>query len=286
MKFAFFGSPEFAAIVLDKIISAGLVPDILIANPDRPAGRKQVLTPPETKKLISARELSSQVKIFQPEKPALVISQLEELSADFFVVAAYAKIIPKSVLAIPRLGTIGVHPSLLPKYRGATPIQSALLGGEKKTGVALYLMSPGVDDGPVFTERELAILPHDNYMTLMPRLAELGGEMLAELIPRFLSGVPEPKPQDESEATLTKKFTSDDGFIDENELARAMGGENGLAFSLHNKIRAFYPEPGAWTKKSGMRIKLLESEFQNGALKLLRIQKEGKKPESFRPGVI
>ncbi len=280
MKFVFFGSPEFASMVLRKIIAAGFVPDALVCNPDRPAGRKKIITPPETKKLIASEGLAGLVKILQPEKPAEVIPALQELQPDFCVVAAYAKIIPKSVLAVPRLGTIGVHPSLLPKYRGASPIQSALLAGEKETGVALYLLGPGLDDGPILAVNRLPIADSDDYELLLPKLAELGGGMLAELIPEFRKGGVRPAPQDESRATFTKKFTADDGFVEDLDLRAAM--ETGVgADELHNKIRALGAEPGVWTMRGGKRLKLLSSEVLNGKLRLRQIQWEGKTPENF-----
>lgn len=285
MKFVFFGSPEFAAMVLDKIISAGFAPEAIVCNPDRPVGRKQVITPPETKKLILERGLADKIKVLQPEKPSLILSDLQAMQPDFFVVAAYAKIISKAVLDIPRLGTVGVHPSLLPKYRGASPIQSAILSGEKETGVALYLLGPGVDDGPVFAEENLSIAENENYAEILPRLAELGGRMLAELIPALLNESAKPLPQDEDEATLTKKFTGEDGFVPEEEIAAAMHGDSLKVHAVHNKIRALGEEPGVWTLKNGKRIKLLSSELENGALRIRRIQKEGGVPEDNRGAI-
>src|SRR6266481_8138985 len=156
MKYVFFGTPEFAAIVLDELIAAGFLPDAIICNPDRPAGRKKVITPPPVKKLIAERGLESQTKILQPEKPTPeLFKEFDDI--DFFVVAAYAKIIPQSILDIPRLGAIGVHPSLLPKYRGSSPIQSAILAGEMETGVTLYMLDHKMDHGPMLAaERVMA----------------------------------------------------------------------------------------------------------------------------------
>src|ERR1700690_3293179 len=139
MKYVFFGSPRFAAIVLQKLIDGGIAPAAGVCNPDRPVGRKKIVTPPPVKTLVVST--SSEIDILQPEKlDDMFTKRLAAIEPDFFVVAAYAKIIPANVLAIPRLGTIGTHPSLLPKYRGASPIQAALLGGDAKTGTTLYLM--------------------------------------------------------------------------------------------------------------------------------------------------
>jgi methionyl-tRNA formyltransferase len=277
MKYVFFGSPRFARIVLETLLDSGFPPAALVTNPDKPAGRKHILTPPETKQLLSER--FPETVIFQPEKLREIRENLVALNPDFFVVAAYAKIIPQSILDIPRLGTIGVHPSLLPRYRGASPIQSALLHGETSSGVTLYLLGAGVDDGPVFAQKNLAIGENENYAELEGSLAALGGKMLAELIPHFLEGKAETAPQEDAKATLTKKFVTQDGFIDEQDLNAAKENPD-LARTLHDKIRALGKEPGAWTVKNGKRLKLLRSAIKNGRLLLSEIQWEGKKPET------
>src|SRR3989344_5918744 len=139
MKFVFFGSPEFAAIVLEKLIKAGFMPAAVVCAPDAPAGRKKIPTPPPAKVRIMNYEerIKNKIQILQPETLSIIHDSLFVIQPDFFIVAAYAKIIPKEILDIPRLGTIGVHPSLLPKYRGASPIQSAILNDEAETGTTL-----------------------------------------------------------------------------------------------------------------------------------------------------
>ncbi len=285
MKYIFFGSPRFAKIVLEKLIAAGLPPMALVCNPDRPVGRKHVITPPETKILAMSSELragGTDIKILQPEKLSALSSELAALSPDFFVVAAYAKIIPQSILDIPRLGTIGVHPSLLPKYRGASPIQSALLHGERDTGVTLYKLGAGVDDGPVLGSRTLEIGGIDTYEVLERKLAELGGTMLADMIPQFMRGEVHAIPQDDAKATFTKKFETQDGFVADADVGEALCGGSHLVQTIHNKIRALGAEPGVWTIKNNKRLKLLESEIRDGKLVLRKIQWEGKKPETLQ----
>jgi methionyl-tRNA formyltransferase len=282
MRFVFFGSTEIATVTLQKLLAAGYIPNILVCNPDRPVGRKKILTPPETKQLILEKDLGDQVAILQPDKVSAIKRELTDLQPDFFVVAAYAKIIPPSVLAIPRLGTIGVHPSLLPKYRGASPIKSVLLAGERISGVTLYLLQAGIDDGPIFAAEELKIDPEDTNATLAPKLAELGGYMLVRLIPAFFTGTEVPKPQDHTQATFTRKFGSEDAFVPEEDLRQALLGNEPSGRRIHNLIRGFTPEPGAWTTKNGKRIKLLAARLREGKLELLTIQKEGKTPEPFR----
>ncbi len=296
MKYIFFGTPEFAAAVLDKLVAAGFSPAAVVCNPDKPAGRKKIITPPAVKRWVVDHESGdkNRIKILQPEK--LDQSFLDSLlkisdSFDFFVVVAYAKIIPGSILKLPRLGVIGVHPSLLPKYRGATPIQSVILSGEAITGVTLYLMDEKVDHGPILAASNLELVRTGirpggpqilnlNYLELQKELTELAGNLLVEMLPKFLAGNITPQKQDEARATYTKKFTSEEARIDPEELSKALSGENPeLALNIDRKIRALNPEPGVWTTKDGKRMKLLEAEIVGEKLRLKTIQMEGKKPQ-------
>ena len=150
MRYVFFGTPEFAAIVLRQLLDANLLPVGVVCNPDRPVGRKKVITPPPVKSLVMKHETWN-IPVLQPEKlDERFMLQVSSFMPELFVVAAYARIIPRSILDIPANGAIGVHPSLLPRLRGASPIQSAILNGEQNTGVTLYHMDTEVDHGPVF----------------------------------------------------------------------------------------------------------------------------------------
>ena len=278
MKYVFFGTPRFAAIILEKLIDAGMPPVALVCNPDRPVGRKQIITPPETKTLVISNQTLG-IKIFQPEDPSLLMSSVKALMSDFFIVAAYAKILPKEILEIPKLGTIGVHPSLLPKYRGPSPIQSVILADEKETGVSLFLMDGRVDHGPVISHQTLVINDEDDYEALEEGLARLAADLLVETLPNFAEGKMTPLPQDEPQATYSKKFTSEDAFITPEDLELATSGASPeKAIEIHRKTRALNPEPGVWTTKNGKRFKLLETGLQNYKLLLKRIQEAGKKP--------
>lgn len=280
MNFVFFGTPEFAAIILKKLIDAKISPALVICNPDRPVGRKKVITPPPVKRLIMNYEsgIRDKIKILQPEKldPSLFI--IPNSSFDIFIVAAYAKIIPEKILAIPKLGTIGIHPSLLPCHRGATPIQTAILTGDEVTGVTLYLLDQKVDHGPVLAMRELEI-QNSNFEILNRKLAELGAELLVEILPEFLRGEIKPEEQNEKEATFTKKFKIEDAFVDLNKDDPVI---------IERKVRALNPEPGVFTlsqSKGGLRrMKILEAEIIDGKLKLKKIQIEGKKPFDVTQG--
>lgn len=279
MRFVFFGTPEFAKIVLKKMVEGGCVPDVVICNPDRPTGRKKTITFPLTK--ILAKEYK--IKTWQPEK--LVHDEFESRvdGIDFAVVAAYAKIIPQNIVDFPKFGTIGVHPSLLPKYRGASPIQSVLLNGEYETGVTLYLMDEKLDHGPILAQRKTIIGDHEDYSHLERRLAELGGVLLAETLPDFYKGKIKPVAQDEDRATSTKKFLTQDAFVDYKDLLEAGKGNMEKATKINRMIRAFVVEPGAWTLRPAQdklqRVKLLASEVVASGLKLKKTQIDGGKPK-------
>jgi len=249
---------------------------VVICNPDRPVGRKKVVTPPPVKQLVVANNWP--IKIWQPEKLDFSNYKLNIGRTDFAVVAAYAKIIPKEILNMFRLGVIGVHPSLLPRYRGASPIQSMILSGEAETGVTLYLMDEKMDHGPVLAQNMYHVAQNTTYLELMEALAKVGGDLLVETIPKFLAGEIKPKSQDHERTTFTKKITIEDALISEEELKSALAGDKEMAIRIDRMIRALNPEPGSYTVREGKRIKLLKSEIQGEKLILKEIQMEGKKP--------
>jgi len=284
MNYIFFGTPDFAAIILEKLIGAGLPPTLLVCNPDRPVGRKKVITPPQAKIVAEKHGIG----IYQPEKLEIRNLKLEIGEADFAIVASYAKIIPKNILELFPKGIIGVHPSLLPKYRGPTPIQSVILNGEAETGVTLYLLDEKVDHGPILARRALENndLRTINYVKLHNALANLGADLLIETLPKFIEGKIKPVAQNEAEATFTKKFENRDGYVDL---------EKDDPVIIEKKVRALNPEPGVWTiitaetaslirankKIIGKRMKILEAEVINNKLKLKKIQFEGGKPQTL-----
>ncbi|MFH1246559.1 MAG: methionyl-tRNA formyltransferase [Candidatus Liptonbacteria bacterium] len=302
MKFIFFGTHYASTIVLEKLVAAEYVPAAIVTNPDRPAGRKQVLTPPPVKEFVLSHNLrgasgaavvssnsGDSIRIFQPEKVGDIRDELVVLSADLFIVAFYGKLIPKSILNLPRLGTIGIHPSLLPAYRGPSPVQTAILDGAPQTGTTLYMMDEKMDEGPILVQEILPSYRPDekSNIPLWEELAALGGEMAVHVLPALTDGSLKPTPQDRNAATYTKKFSSEDGFIPEKDFAAATGGtsagatDSQLAISVHRKMLAFTPEPGAWTMENGKRIKLLEGKVERRCLVITRLQREGKKPESY-----
>lgn len=284
-KFLFFGTPEFASIILQKLIAAGFIPLGVICNPDRPVGRKKIITSPPTK--ILANRLN--IPVLQPEKIEVeslkkeIHKKTKSRFFDFFIVAAYSKIIPAKILKIPRLGVIGVHPSLLPKYRGPSPIQSTILNGEKVTGVTLYLLDEKMDHGPILAKKEM-LVDNLSFPNLSKNLAELGGDLLAQILPKFLKKEITPLPQNETEATYTKKIKTEDGFIDKELLEEAVKIGGKTALIVERKVRALNPEPGVWTvflykNQIKKRLKIIEVGLENNKLSLKQIQLEGQRPQ-------
>jgi len=288
MKFIFFGTPEFAAIILEKLIQAELMPEAVICNPDKPTGRKQIITPPLVKVLAQKYGLT----VYQPKDKTELLEIVKNLQPDLAVTAAFGMIFPKEILEIPKYGFINVHPSLLPKYRGPTPIQTAILNGDKETGVSLFLIDEEMDHGPILAKRELEF-PISNFQfpILSQKLAELGADLLIQFLESLISqkltnnikevGLPniELKPQDESQATYTKKFETKDAYIEPADLEKAenQGGE--IAIEIERKIRALNSEPGIWTLQNGKRMKILEAILTpENKIKLKKIQFEGKNP--------
>lgn len=289
-NFIFFGTPEFAADVLEKLLNRGMVPKAVVCNPDRPIGRKKIVTPPAVKLLVLEHQLQDptlNIAILQPETlDEQFIETLKAFSPDVFVVAAYAKLLKQNVLDIPKHGTIGVHPSLLPAYRGASPMQTTLLDGVDITGTSLFLIDEKMDHGPIIAQETVQIGTM-NYIMLAKKLSEVSGELLAKVLPDFLSGKIVPQEQDHNKATFTKKFTTEDGFIDIHDIERAQMEGGDIALTIERKIRALNPEPGTWTITSALcnmhfgqekRVKLLEADVSmEHTLILKEIQIEGKK---------
>ncbi len=282
-RYIFFGTPRFAEIVLEGLIAAGMPPAAVVCNPDRPAGRKHVIVPPPTKTL--AIRTSADIDIIQPEQlDETFVRRIEKLRPELFVVAAYAKIIPAAILAIPRGGTLGVHPSLLPAYRGASPIQSAILAGETRTGATIYMMDEKMDHGPIVAQKPLMFDPlSTSYETLEWELAALSATLLVRAIPSVMDGTARPVPQDGSRATFTKKFTAENGFVKDTELDAACDGASDKAELIVRTVNALNPEPGVWTLRGGKRIKLLVARMEGGALALVTVQEEGQRPKRLLP---
>ena len=235
-RIIFLGTPEFAAEILQGLLArSDLEIAAVFTQPDRPVGRSKKLRPSAVKELALKHGLT----IFQPEnlKDEQAQGLIEELNPDLLIVAAYGLILPKAVLDIAPNGAINVHASLLPKYRGAAPIQQALLNGEQVTGITIMQMEPGLDRGPILLQRALAIGIDDTAQTLHDQLAKLGQTLLLQTISRLQQGSIVPVRQDDSLATYAPKLQKKDGEIDWHK----------SAWEVHNHIRAMFPWPGAFT---------------------------------------
>lgn len=237
------GSPNFAIPSLRRLAAEMQVVGV-VTQPDRPAGRGRVLTPPPVKELAD----SLGIDVIQPQRLRApeAFEQLAAWQPDLIVVTAFGQILRQNVLDLPPYGCINVHASLLPRWRGAAPIQAALLHGDKEAGVTIMKMDAGVDTGPMLSQRATPIDPDDNAATLSDRLAELGAELLLETLPGYLRGEIKPQPQDESRATYASMLKKEDGLLDFSQPAE----------DLANKVRAYNPWPGAFFHWGGQLIKV------------------------------
>lgn len=246
LRIVFMGSPVFAVPALKTLAQQYQIVGV-VTQPDRHAGRGRTLTPPPVKCL--AVELG--LPFIQPQKMAQsdAIDQLRAWQPDVIVVTAYGQILRPEVLSLPQYGCVNVHASLLPRWRGAAPIQAAILHGDVQTGITIIRMDAGVDTGPVLSQHTLPILPTDNSSILSERLAKLGGEVLIDILPAYLNGEIQPKPQDEAQATYSRMLKKEDGELDFTRTST----------SLEHKVRAFQPWPGAFTTWQGQILKIIHS---------------------------
>jgi methionyl-tRNA formyltransferase len=243
-RVVFFGTPAFAVPSLSALIASGANIAAVVTQPDRPRTRSHSTLLPSP---VKVRALEAQLTILQPERPRgeEFLNAFRALNADIGVVVAYGHLLPPELLAIPRVGCVNVHASLLPRWRGAAPIQWALLSGDPETGVTIMRVEKGLDTGAVWHERDTAISEADTAATLTERLSELGAEALMEVLPRILLGA-EPRPQDSVGATHAPKIDRATARIRWNESAHAVSC----------RIRAMDPAPGAWTTVAGVELKV------------------------------
>ena len=235
MKYVFFGSSEFAKIVLEKLLQNNLKPVLVVTQPPKPKGRKQILSP----SLIQIFAEQEKISCFVPTNLNVedFIQTIKNLQPDLILLTAYGKIIPSVLLKLPPKGFINLHPSLLPKWRGATPIQSTILAGDKEAGVTLFLMDEQIDHGPIIQNTVYSIqYTRITYSELSKQLAEIGADLIIKTIPRWLNGEIIPLPQDESLATYCHKITSEDEKINWQTSAE----------EIDRKVRALNPNPGVY----------------------------------------
>jgi methionyl-tRNA formyltransferase len=272
--FVFFGTPRFSVRVLDALEAHGLTPALIITAPDRPAGRGQEMKPSPVKEWALARGID--VETPEKIKDGVLAGELRNSQWSFFVVAAYGKIIPKDILDIPQNGTLNVHPSLLPKFRGPSPVLSALLADQREGGVSVMLLDEEMDHGPILAQASIDIAPEDWPMKgsiLEDLFATEGGNVLAETIPEWVKGSIEPVVQNHDEATYTRKWTDADAKLDI---------EKGDARANLLKIRAFDKNPRAYfLDLNGKRVIVTDAEIIDGKLQIISVIPEGKKEISY-----
>jgi len=249
------GTPKFGAIILEKLADSRYKPILVVTETDKPVGRKKVLTPPPVKVVAEKYE----IPVLQPEKIRNSESEIRNLKPDLIIVAAYGKILPEEILEIPKYGCLNVHPSLLPRWRGPSPVQFAILNGDTDSGVTIMKIAEKVDAGPVLIQRKLKLEGNETYDVLHDKLGEMGGDLLIEIIPEWITGKIDPQLQDESRTTYTRILKKEDGKIDWEKSAE----------EIERQIRAFNLWPGIFTfwEKSGklIRIKILKARVLNRA---------------------
>jgi len=288
MRLVFLGTPAFAVPTLERLVAAGHQVLAVVTQPDRPSGRGQRPSPPPVKEAAARMGLA----VRQPERVRLpeAVEFLRALGAEAMVVVGYGQIIPQSVIDLAPLGIINVHASLLPKYRGAGPVQWAILNGETRTGVTTMRIDAGLDTGDMLMKTWTEIGPDENAVELGARLAAMGAALLVETLAGLAAGTIVPEKQDASQATYARLLKKEDGMVEWSEPAPA----------IHNRVRGLQPWPGAYTIFRGQTLHVWKSRLVpshwpasgpgrisavkplvvscgSGALELLEVQLEGRK---------
>lgn len=269
MRIIFFGTPDFAVPSLKALVEAGEEIAAVVVQPDRPKGRGlKVEYPP-----IKEYALQKNIFVLQPTdiRDIKFFEVMKKMQPDLGVVVAYGKILPEALLNIPKHGFINVHASLLPKYRGASPIQYALLNGERRTGITILQMTPQLDAGNIILQEETAIAPDDNAGTLSDKLAEQGAKLLVKSVEMLKGRKVHSVPQDEKQVTYAPRLKKEQGLIDWAKTPA----------EIHNFIRAMAPWPGAYTEVKGKKLKVKRTKIEEGKLVILEVQPEGKKKMSY-----
>ncbi|HTK09957.1 MAG TPA: methionyl-tRNA formyltransferase [Ktedonobacteraceae bacterium] len=259
LRIIYMGTPQFAVPALEALIAHAAPGDLLpegyeivtvITRPDKPAGRgREIVYSP-----VKQCALQHQIPVWQPGSLKKVANSeaLADYKADLFIVAAFGQILPQTVLDQPRYGTLNIHASLLPKYRGADPIAESILQGDKETGTSIMLLDAGVDTGPVLLRRSLEISDDDTTSSLTPKLAEIGAQALLEALPAWIGGSVTPEPQDEQKASHTRMLRKEDGEIDWGRPASVIA----------RQVRAYTPWPSAYSYWQGKLLKVLKAQAQ------------------------
>jgi methionyl-tRNA formyltransferase len=270
---------------LDELEKAAFIPVCIVTTPDKPKGRKLAVTPNVVKEWAMRNSPSSisgqKIKVYDPAKlDSVFIEMLKKEACEVFIVASYGKIIPKSIIEMPKYKTLNIHPSLLPKYRGPSPLPSAMLDDAKRTGVTIMRLDEEMDHGPIVAQEEITVDEWPVYEDFEEMMARKGAQLLAHVLPDWVAGKITEKEQDHSQATYTKKIVKEDGSID---LAA-------LDYAAFRKIQAFHEWPQAYffIRKDGkkIRVKVTKALFNNNRLVLERVLPEGKKEMPYEDFVM
>jgi len=271
-KFAFWGTPEVSSQTLEILFSHGYIPSIIITSPDAPSGRGMQIH--ESPTSIWAKEHN--IKYLKPDKlDNTFIEEFKKIKVNLSIVVAYGKIIPESVINIPTKGTINIHYSLLPKYRGASPLESCLLNGDTETGISIQQMVFKLDSGPILAEEKIPIEIGETKAILREKLIKLGGKLLCGILPKIIDGKITLTTQDENKATHCKKINKEDGEINPSD----------NSIETYNKYRAFADWPGSYffvsKNNKKIRVKVKEALLENGLFSIKRVIPEGKKEIAY-----
>ncbi|MEK7227908.1 MAG: methionyl-tRNA formyltransferase [Patescibacteria group bacterium] len=273
MKIAFFGTPAFTTAFLEKLTESGFGPSLIVTNPDRPSGRGMILQAPQPKVWGQKHNIS----VLQPEIRQLADDEfLANLGEwDLFIVVAYGKILPEKLITLPKYGTINIHYSLLPKYRGATPVESAILNGDEITGVVIQQMRYKLDTGPILSQKKISIAPNDTTLSLREKLNNEALIMLPDVLKKIFDQKIEPEEQSEEGASHCKKIAKEDGEIDLDD--------DGVIND--RKYRAYYGSPGTFffTKKHDkkIRVKINKAHLTDGKFIIDEVTPENGKRISY-----
>ncbi len=292
LNIGFFGSAPFVKEFLEALSQTEHKISFIVTSPDKPAGRGLKLTPPDAKLF----GIQHNIKVFQPEKirEKAIIDELKSFKCDIYVVIAYGKILPQELLYSPSLGSINLHFSLLPRWRGAAPVQWAVMAGDNVSGITIMKMDEGLDTGDILFQKEILITDEDSSDTLFEKMIEEGKPFLVEGLTKIENGQVAPRKQDNSQATYARVLKKEDGLIDWSR----------SAIEIHNKVRALKSWPGAYTFLNGRRILILKTRVVEGSfpegkvgsfdgeaflvgssenlVKVLELKEEGKKALSAR----
>ncbi len=247
----FMGTPDFAVPALQRLIAHYNVIGV-VTQPDRPAGRSRKLQTSPVKQVA----LAADIPVFQPEKLRRpeAIDELKQWQPDLYVVAAFGQILPQAVLDIPPHGSINIHASLLPRWRGAAPIQAVIRAGDGETGITIMRMDAGLDTGPILSQRAIPLAPDETGQSLHDKLADLGGDLLIETLPAYLSGDLQPQPQDNALMTLAPRIKKEEGHVDWTQPAE----------QIERTMRAFIPWPGTFAYWGDQQLKILAGHVTAG----------------------